>query len=149
MLLPFNSLQGSSAGKVSVLPCKRLQFDSWVQKIPCRRDRLPTPVFLECRRYQFDSWVGMILFGRDRLPTTVFFVFPGGSSGKESTCKVGVLGSIPGLGRSPGGGHGNPLYYSGLENSHGLRSLVGYCLFMELQSRTQLEQLSTAHTYSI
>ena len=34
--------------------------------------------------------------------------------------------SIPGLGRSPGGGHGNPLQYSGLENPHGQRSLVGY-----------------------
>ena len=34
--------------------------------------------------------------------------FPGGSDGKESTCNVGNLGLIPGLGRSPGGGHGNP-----------------------------------------
>ena len=42
--------------------------------------------------------------------------FPGGSVGKESTCNVGDLGSIPGLGRSPGGGHGNPLQYSCLEN---------------------------------
>ena len=36
------------------------------------------------------------------------------------------MGSIPGLGRSPGGGHGNPLQYSCLENPHGQRSLVGY-----------------------
>ena len=35
-------------------------------------------------------------------------------------------GSIPGLGRSPGGGHGNPLQYSCLENSHAQRGLVGY-----------------------
>ena len=41
---------------------------------------------------------------------------PGGSDGKESTCKVGDLGSVPCLGRSPGGGHGNPLHYSWLEN---------------------------------
>ena len=41
---------------------------------------------------------------RDRLPTPVFFGFPGGSEGKESTCNVGDLGSIPGLGRSPEGG---------------------------------------------
>ena len=41
---------------------------------------------------------------------------PGGSDGKESTCNVGDLGSIPGLGRSPGGGQGNPLPYSCLEN---------------------------------
>ena len=41
--------------------------------------------------------------------------FPDSSVGKESTCNVGDLGSIPGLGRSPG--EGNPLQYSGLENS--------------------------------
>ena len=40
-----------------------------------------------------------------------------GSAGKESTCSAGDLGSIPGLGRSPGEGNGNPLQYSGLENS--------------------------------
>ena len=43
--------------------------------------------------------------------------FLGGSDGKESTCNAGDLGSIPGLGRSPGEGNGNPLQYSGLENS--------------------------------
>ena len=43
--------------------------------------------------------------------------FPGGSDGKESTCHVGDLGSIPGLGRSPGEGNSYPLQYSGLENS--------------------------------
>ena len=43
--------------------------------------------------------------------------FPGGSDGKESACDVGDMGSIAGLGRSPGGGHGNPLQYSCLENS--------------------------------
>ena len=42
--------------------------------------------------------------------------FPCGSSGKESTCNTGDLGSIPGLGRSPGEGKGYPLQYSGLEN---------------------------------
>ena len=43
-----------------------------------------------------------------------------------SACNMGDWGSIPGLGRSPGEGHGNPLQYSGLENPHGQRSLVGY-----------------------
>ena len=42
--------------------------------------------------------------------------FPGGSDGKQFACSVGDLGSSPGSGRSPGGGHGNPLPYSGLEN---------------------------------
>ena len=52
--------------------------------------------------------------------------FPGSLDGKESACDVGDLGSIPGLGISPGGGRGNPLQYSGLENPHGQRSLAGY-----------------------
>ena len=43
--------------------------------------------------------------------------FPGGSDGKESACNAGDLGLIPGSGRYPGGGHGNPLLYSYLENS--------------------------------
>ena len=43
--------------------------------------------------------------------------FPGGLAGKESTCSVGDLGSIPRLGRPPGKGKGYPLQYSGLENS--------------------------------
>ena len=52
--------------------------------------------------------------------------FPNGSDGKEFAYSVGDAGSITGLGRSPGGGHGNPLQYSCLENFHGKRSLVGY-----------------------
>ena len=63
---------------------------------------------------------------RDRLPSPVFLGFPGSSAGKESSCKVGDLGSIPGLGRSPGEGKGYPLQYSGLENSHGLYSPWGH-----------------------
>ena len=43
--------------------------------------------------------------------------FPGDSAGKESACNVGDLGSMHGLGRSPGEGKGYPLPYSGLENS--------------------------------
>ena len=43
--------------------------------------------------------------------------FPSSSNGKESSCNVGDLGSIPGLGRTPGERHGNPLKYSCLENS--------------------------------
>ena len=70
-----------------------------VQKIPWRRARLPIPVFLG---------------------------FPGGSDGKESACNTGGLGLIPWLGRSPGGGQGNPFQNSCLENPHGQRSLVGY-----------------------
>ena len=46
----------------------------------------------------------------------VFPALPSGSAGKESACNAGDLGSIPGLGRSPGEGNGYPLQYSGLEN---------------------------------
>ena len=52
--------------------------------------------------------------------------FPGGSDGKESARNVGDLGSISGLGIPPGGGHGNPLQYSRLENPHGQRNLGGF-----------------------
>ena len=65
----------------------------------------------------FDSWVGKLHWRRDRLPTPVFLGFPCGSVGKESACNAGDLGSIPGLGRSPGEGKSYPLQYSGLENS--------------------------------
>ena len=56
------------------------QFNSWVRKFPWRRDRLPTPVFLD---------------------------FPGDSTGKESSCNVRDWGLTPVLGKSLGGGHGN------------------------------------------
>ena len=62
--------------------------------------------------------------------------------GKEPACNVGDVGSIPGLGRSPGGGHGNPLQYSCLENPHGLKILVGYSPWGHKESDTT-ERLST------
>ena len=78
-------------------------------------------ICLRCRRPWFDSWVGKIPWRRDRLPTPVFLGFPGGSDVEESTCNVGDLGSISGLGRSLGEGNGYPLQYSGLENTvHGV-----------------------------
>ena len=93
-----------SAGK-DLHSCRRPGFKSWVRKIPWRRDRLPTPVFVD---------------------------FPGSSAGKESACNVGKLDSIPGLGRSPGGGRlptpvflvwRNPLYRVGSESvSHSVVS---------------------------
>ena len=62
------------------------------------------------------SWVRKICWRRDRLPTPVFLGLHCGSAGKESTCNVGDLGLIPGLGRTPGEGKGYPIQYSGLEN---------------------------------
>ena len=90
LAIPRVGFLGSSAGKESACKCRRPWFNSWVRKIPWRRDRLPTSVFLG---------------------------FPCGSAGKESAYNVGDLGSIPGLGRSPGEGKGYLLQCSGLENS--------------------------------
>ena len=66
--------------------------------------------------------------------------FPG-SDNEESTYSAGDPGSIPGLGRFPGGGHGNPLQYSCLENLHGQRSLEGYSPWGGKESDTT-EQLT-------
>ena len=62
----------------------------------------------------------------------LYMYVPCGSAGKESTCNVGDLGSIRGLGRSPGEGKGYPLQYSGLENS------MDYTVHGVAKSRTRL-----------
>ena len=64
-----------------------------------------------------DSWVGKICWRTDRLPTVVFLGFPCGSASKESACNAEDLGSILGLGRSPGEVTRYPPQYSGLESS--------------------------------
>ena len=66
--------------------------------------------------------------------------FPGGSAGKESACNAGDLGSVPGLGRSPGEGNGYPLQYSGLENS------MSYIVHGVAESWTQLSDFHF-HTF--
>ena len=63
----------------------------------------------------------------------------GGSAGKESTCNEGDLGSIPGLGRSPGDGKGYPLQYSSLENSM-------HCIVHEVSELDTTELLSVHFT---
>ena len=85
---------GGSAGKEVALPV-----------VKCRW-------LLQSRRPWFNSWVRKIPYRRDRIPTLVFLGFPGGSDGKESACNGGDLGLILGSQRSPGGGHGNPLQFS-------------------------------------
>ena len=69
--------------------------------------------------------------------------FPGGLDGKEFACNVGDLDSIPGFGKSPGEGNGNPLRYSCQENPHGQGSLVSYSPWDRKESN-MTEQLSTA-----
>ena len=73
--------------------------------------------------------------------------FAGSSDGKESACNAGDLGLIPRLGRSPEGGHGNPLQYSDLENPHGQRSLAG-CSPWGCKESDTTEHLSAAEAYS-
>ena len=60
----------------------------------------------------------MIITLADRMSHSeiIKWGFPVGSVGKKSSCNSGDLGLIPGLGSSPGGGHGNPLQYSCQEN---------------------------------
>ena len=83
---------------------------------------------------------------RDRLITPVFVDFPGGLDSKESACKAGDMGSVPGLGRSPGGWPGNPLQYSCLDNPHRQRSLAGYSPWDPKES-DMTEWLSTAQVH--
>ena len=76
---------------------------------------------------------------------TVYFGFPDGSAGKESACNAGDtgdMGLIPGSGRSPGGGHGNPFQDSCLENPHGQWSLVG----QSPQGCKESDTTGTTHT---
>ena len=68
---------------------------------------------------QFLGWE--VPWRRDRLPTPVLLGFLHSSVGKESACSGGDLGSIPGLGRSPGEGKGCPLQYSGLDSPWGCK----------------------------
>ena len=74
--------------------------------------------------------------------------FPGGSVVKNLPTNAGDArdtSQIPGSGRSPGVGNGNPLQYSCLENPHGQRSLAGYSPWGRKELDTT-EQLSTART---
>ena len=78
---------------------------------------------------------------RTRLSDWTELNFPGGSDGKASACNAGDLGSIPGLGRSSGGGHGNPLQYSCLKNPMG-RGAWQATVLMVAKSQTWLKWLS-------
>ena len=127
------------------LQCRRPGFDPLAGKTPWRREWQPTLVFLPGEFHGQRSLVGSSPCGHTELDMTerlslflslwvcfcfvssfVSFIFrfhkqgmswasPQWLSGKESACNAGNPGSIPGLGRS-GGGHGNPLKYSFLEN---------------------------------
>ena len=79
-------------------------------------------------------------------------IFPSGPSGKEPTCQcrldVRDAGSIPGSGRSPGGGHDNPVQYSCLQNPMD-REAWQAAVLRVAQSLTQLKQLSTRTPHDV
>ena len=123
------------------------RFDPWIRKNCWRRKWQPTPVFLPGKFHGQRSLVGSsprsLKRGGHNLATKQQQQYPhkyyclisfihsltqifiklqlpvsqSGSVGKESSCKAGDPGLIPGSGRSPGEGNGNPLQYSCLENS--------------------------------
>ena len=93
----------------------QLQYLGWVRKIPLEKG-IPTysnilAWRIPCQR----SLEGYSPQGHKELDTTerlhlyIYMGFLGGSDGKESACNAGDLGLIPGWGRSPGEGNGNPL----------------------------------------
>ena len=104
-------------------------------------------ICLQCRRPWFDSWVGKIPWRRNRLPIPVFLGFPGGSDGRESVRNEGDLGLIPVLGRSPRGRHGNPLQYSRLENPMDRGAWWAIVSPQSCKESDMTEQLSTTSSY--
>ena len=129
--------------------CKRLKrnvFNSWVGKIPWRRKRKPTPVFLPGESHGQRSLEGYSPWDCKELDMTEWLSLHNlivlNSAGKESACNAGDLGSIPGLGRSPGGGHDNPFHCFCLENLMD-RGAWWATVHRVAKSRTQLSM----HTY--
>ena len=96
--------QAQTGEKVHFGKCRKLQFQVLSME-ECLQDSLKSLV-------QKHTPVGVC-----QLPLKPLWGFPGGSEGKASACNAGDPGSIPGSGRSPGEGNGNPLQYTCLENS--------------------------------
>ena len=87
-------------------------FIGWV---PARVFLLPVGLCYPCREWELPLWSpNPILW--TFLCVCIYMGFPGSLDGKTSACNAGGLGLIPGSGRSPGEGTGNPLQYSRLEN---------------------------------
>ena len=129
------SLPGSSVHKilqVRILEWVAISFfrnSSWPRNqswVSCIAGRLFTDWAMREAPLQLLFPLNFFFFCSACLNFKLLIGFLGGSDGKESACNAGNLSSIPGLGRSPGGGHGNPLQYACLENPHEQRSLAGY-----------------------
>ena len=121
---------------------------SGLGRSPGGREWLHTTVFLPGEFHGQKSLAGYSPWVRKESDTTerLLLCFPGSSDSKESACNAGDLGLIPGLGRSPGGGDGNPLHYSCLEDPHGQRSPVDDSPWGD-KGLDMTEQVSTQHTH--
>ena len=97
--------QGSNLHLLCLLHCRQILYHLRHQGSPCHVAKQNKTKTNQKKSILFNS-------SGTKPPS----YFPGGSTGKESACNVGEVGSIPGLRRSPGGGHSNPLQYSCLEN---------------------------------
>ena len=121
-----------------------IQTSLWMDIYRCQNSRSVTMLWLWRTKSICLRFKQILICSRSILLSPRGQGFPGGSVGKESACNAGDLGLIPGLGRSPGGGHGNPLLDFYLENPHGQRSLVGCSPWGPKESDT-IEWLT--HTY--
>ena len=134
---PVSSQIGGSSGKESDCHCRRHkkhEFNPWVGKILWRRAWKPSPVFLPGKFHGQRSLVGYGPWGHTvghdwatehthiHIYNCVLYIricergLPRWLSGKESACQARDAGLIPGSGRSPRRGNGNPFQYSCLEN---------------------------------
>ena len=103
-----------------------------------------------CKRYiqvhsSLHNWVGHFLLIHLSSYRDIED-FPGSSVCKESAHDAGDLGLMPGLGRSPGGGHSNPLQYSYLENPHRQRRLEGCRGLQSMGSQRVAHNWATKHS---
>ena len=127
---------------VKRLPTMR---ETWLQSLPVgkiswRKEWQPTPGFLPPPPAAHQK--------KKKKRLKEKFFFPGGSDGKASVYNVRYLGSIPGLGRFPGEGNGNPLQYFLPWKSHGRRSLVQTTIHGVAKSQARLSDFTSLHTYS-
>ena len=121
-----------TTGKV-LLPSSRWRSERFLNILQCIKQPYPLNTHTHINNYPAPN---------------VSWVFLVAQISKESTCNAGDLALIPGLGRSSGEGHGNPLQYSCLENPHGQRNLAG-CSTWGRKEWDPTEWLSTANVHSL
>ena len=145
--LPF-PLQGiflTQGSNLGLLHCRQILYHlshrgSPMMTLQQSKSKLNYFEILACK---MTNWCHCIFFMLSPLPLWVYpdaSGFPGGSDGKASACNVGDVGLIPGSGRSPGEGNGNPPQYSCLENS--IDGGAWWLQSMGSQNQTQLSNFT-------